>query len=277
MPDLGSFYMDIFESYGVKLLLDYLKSYVETLPHLSNSRFHLSRRQTMEDMIPVTVCDDRSKSERDIVDQYLRSFYKISKEANPFVYFSKLKFVSDHKDNKEFWCADLFFHLISDRCLYFYDRREFAATAKSCGLFGLVLKCLTNPNIEDTVKCIGDGVEHVSSLHLEYLKENQSNFQKLTQAMRLKEQHFSISDNLLKELNRVGKECKKSIGTNGTPSIEDMTLHNKQKEQTFTKIVEIIKIYVASVIWKTRKKEYIHLLKTFSSKKTRSPSLIFII
>lgn len=261
--------MDIFEGYGIKILVQHLESYVETLPPLRSSRLHLSRIQTMEDMIPVTVNENVSEFDRDSVKQYIETFYRLTKDPNPFTYFSKLKFVLDYEDDQEFWSKTLFFRLISDRCLYFYDRREFATTAKSCGLYGLVLKYRKIPNAEDIVKCIEAGVEHVSSLHLEYLKENQSTFQTLTQAIRLKEQNLSISSMLLKEINKLGNECKKTIDTNAIASIENNTSYNTQKEQIFTKIIELIKIYVASVIWKTRKKDYIPLFEDLFLTKTK--------
>lgn len=247
--------MDIFESYGIRILVPYLKSYVETLPARENSFLYLCRKQTMEDLIPVKISEKDSKSDRDNVKQYLENFYRLAQERNPFTYFSKLKFVLEHKDDGEFWSKDLFLCLISDRCLYFYDRREFATTEQSCGLYGMVLYYRSSQNIEEQIKT---GVEHVSSLHLEFLKENQSNLQKLQQAIALKEQCFSISDIVLKEMNHLGKLCKK------TSVIKNASKNNIKREQLFIQIVDLIQTYISSVIWKTRKNMFRFLKTCFS-------------
>lgn len=236
--------MDLFGRQSRQAIDSYITSYVEK--NGEPEFYYLDRKRISVEWYEQA--DAITAEDREVVYRGLLDFYRMAGDVNPFNYFSKLDFVLCHREtNDPIWNKDLFFRLISDRCLLFYDRRRYA-----CPNGGLhtVAEHKRNHRL-DAESSLLDGERNVAaqkfepmtSIHMNYYYEYRHNYQMLTEALKKQEWFTEKSGMLLRELNCLGKKCKTS-----DPS-KDVKCRDWSEE-----ISAAVCIYTASVIWRPVKR-----------------------
>lgn len=232
--------MDIFYNLSRKAIDDYLTSYIKEEEskffYLDRKRITMKKTEKLE--------KDLSEENRNCIFKELLSFYGLAGNKNPFYYSSKLKFVDDHPCDDKIWTEELLLRLISDRCLYFYDRRRYACPDQ--GLHTLVERYRNKGFYkEEELKSAEEevsknGFEPMTDRHWDFYREYLTNYQKLQAALEKRRQFIKVD--FLKTLNKVG-------GTRSDCKPEAF-------KQLGDKLTSIFQAYILSVIWKTSKKDY---------------------